>query len=112
LLQIPVSHVITPVNIHSSCQACATPSAAAAAADSCKPFDLSRYGHSTIDSFCAKLNSLSDAQLKELHAAAPLPSETGGFPIRGCTHRCIAGSSFAALVAKMPENNLGWGGKW
>jgi hypothetical protein len=76
------------------------------------PFDVGRYGHSNIDSFCAKLNSLSDAELRELHAQAPLPSATGGFPLRGCTHRCIAGNSFAALVAKMPENNIGWGGKW
>jgi hypothetical protein len=41
-----------------------------------------------------------------------LPSAIRGFPLRGCTHRCIAGNSFAALVAKTPENNIGWGGKW
>jgi hypothetical protein len=28
-------------------------------------------------------------------------------------HSCIVDcNSFAALVAKMPENNIGWGGKW
>jgi hypothetical protein len=80
--------------------------------DACTPFDLSRYGHKSIDSFCAKLNSLSDAQLRELHAQAPLPSSSSGFPLRGCSHRCIAGNSFAAVVAKNPDNNLGWGGKW
>ncbi|WIA23787.1 hypothetical protein OEZ85_013469 [Tetradesmus obliquus] len=79
--------------------------------DACMPFDVSRYGHKSVDQFCAKLNSLSDAQLKELHANAPLPSSNGGFPLRGCSHRCIAGSSFAAIVAKDPDNNLGWGGK-
>jgi hypothetical protein len=40
-----------------------------------------------------------------------LPSGIRGFLLHGCTHRCIAGNSFAALVAKMPEN-IGWGGKW
>ncbi|KAF6264592.1 hypothetical protein COO60DRAFT_72662 [Scenedesmus sp. NREL 46B-D3] len=79
--------------------------------DACKPFDVAKYGHANVDSFCAKLNSLKDDELRELHAQAPLPSSTGGFPLRGCTHRCIVGSSFPALVAKMPENNLGWGGK-
>jgi hypothetical protein len=30
----------------------------------------------------------------------------------GCTHRCIADNGLASLVAKMPENNIGWGGEW
>ncbi|KAF8068191.1 hypothetical protein HT031_001877 [Scenedesmus sp. PABB004] len=77
----------------------------------CVPFDPTKYKHPNMDSFCDKLNSLSDKELLEMHANAPKPTATQGFPLRGCTHRCIAGSSFAALTAKDPKNNMGWGGK-
>uniref|UniRef100_A0A383W1N3 GH16 domain-containing protein n=2 Tax=Tetradesmus obliquus TaxID=3088 RepID=A0A383W1N3_TETOB len=79
--------------------------------DSCKPFDPTAYQHPNVDSLCAKLNSMSDEQLLIMHGEAPLPSATGGFPLRGCTHRCLLGNSAAALVARQAQNNMGWAGK-
>jgi hypothetical protein len=76
-------------------------------ADSCKPFDPTVYQHPNVDSFCAKLNSLTDKQLLQLHAQAPPPSSTGGFPLRGCTHRCLLGNSLAVLLARQGKNNMG-----
>lgn len=64
-----------------------------------------------MDSYCAYLNSLSDQQLIQMHETAHIPTRKDTFPIRGCTMRCILGNSFAAVVAKQPHNNLGWGGK-
>jgi hypothetical protein len=55
---------------------------------------------------------MSDDKLREMHGAAPLPTLTGGFPLRGCTHRCLVGNSAAAIIARQGKNNMGWGGKW
>lgn len=64
-----------------------------------------------MDAFCAHLNTMSDKELFALHGNAHIPQPSDGFPLRGCAVRCIAGNSFAAVVAKDPYNNLGWGGK-
>lgn len=100
------------------CVGCAERAAAAPAwkpwgtkpSDACTPFKP-HPPHATLDTVCAVLDGLTQAQLDKLYDSAPAPSSTAGFPLRGCTYGCVPGNSLASEFARMPQTNLGWSGK-
>jgi hypothetical protein len=77
--------------------------------DACTPYNLQ--GRKDMDQMCADMASWSDEHLEKLWNAAAVPTPTEGFPLRGCSYRCLAGSNWIAQMAQRPMINAGWSGK-
>jgi hypothetical protein len=57
------------------------------------------------------MSSWTDEHLDKLWNAAAIPTAGEGFPLRGCSYRCIAGSNWLGQMAQRPIINAGWSGK-
>lgn len=77
--------------------------------DRCTPYDLN--GRKDMDQMCADMAGWSDEHLAKLWNASAIPTAAEGFPLRGCSYRCVAGSNWLAQMAQRPMVNAGWSGK-